>query len=398
LPKWVPEVCSLFVVHTYAYELRDVCTYLGVESPIRRCGKTTLMTLLSELVNRPEPAANISPSAFFRTIDELRPTSLIDEADTLLPGNNQLRGILNSGYSRKLAYVIRVTNEGKKTGGAKGSRLARFSCWGPKAIAQIGHLPETLADRCLIIPMQRKAPNEICERLQGLKALENTVLPRLRQQCARFVQDHAQEIASARPVFPVSLNDRAADISEPLLAIADVAGGPWPTLAREAVVGLAASAEQINPISSLLLDILTLFLAHGGNRIFTRTLLAGLNALPNRPWAEARRGQPITDKWLADELRPYEIRSRTLWIGAQQGKGYCVEEVEGAFRRYFPPWELEALRGEPAPAARPEDPETNGQEPVGSDATSNPADQEPRPEAPTQSESGETPRSEPTAT
>src|SRR5436190_343067 len=144
LPKWAPQTVPLWVVHSYGFELRRVSTYLGIESPIKECGKTTLMTLLSRLVNRPEVASNISSPAFYRAIEELRPTLLIDEADTLLPGNAQLRGILNSGYTREMAYVLRVTNEpvqrssdsddqnGRKSKG--GSRLARFSCWGPKAI------------------------------------------------------------------------------------------------------------------------------------------------------------------------------------------------------------------------------------------------------------------------
>ncbi len=140
-------------MHTYAFEFGRVATYLGLESPERECGKTTLMTLISKLVNRPQPASNISSPAFYRAIEELRPTLLIDEADTLLPGNAQLRGILNAGYTRDLAYVLRVTSEpvqhsstsGKRKGG---SRLARYSCWGPKAIAQIGHLPDTLRSRC----------------------------------------------------------------------------------------------------------------------------------------------------------------------------------------------------------------------------------------------------------
>jgi len=147
-------------------------------------------------------------------------------------------------------------------------------------------------------------------------------------------------------------------------------------------VGLSASAEQTNPISMLLLDILMLFVANGGNRIFTRTLLAGINALPNRPWAEARRGKPVTDKWLADELRPYEIRSRTLWIGEFQGKGYCLEEVEAAFRRYFPPWELEALRAEPPPAGQPQKPESSDPNSASADPTPNPTDQKTQPEPP----------------
>src|SRR6266571_2368378 len=112
LPQWAAETLALWIVHTYAFELRDVSTYLGIESPEKRCGKTTLLTVLSELVNRPVVVANISSPAFFRVIEETRPTLMIDEADTLLQGNDELRGILNSGYSRKTAYVVRVANQG----------------------------------------------------------------------------------------------------------------------------------------------------------------------------------------------------------------------------------------------------------------------------------------------
>ena len=108
LPQSAAETLALWTLHTYAFDLRDITAYIGLESPEKRCGKTTLLTVLSELVHRPLVAANISPSAFFRVIEETRPTLLIDEADTLLKGNDELRGILNAGYSRKSAYVVRV--------------------------------------------------------------------------------------------------------------------------------------------------------------------------------------------------------------------------------------------------------------------------------------------------
>ena len=131
LPKWGPEVLALWVVHTYAYDLRGVSTYVGVESPVKRCGKTTLLSVLSELVSRPVVAANISSSAFFRVIEEARPTLLIDEADTWLQGNEMLRGILNSGYTRKTAFVVRVAqwarkaNAGGEEEGDTGGRMRR---------------------------------------------------------------------------------------------------------------------------------------------------------------------------------------------------------------------------------------------------------------------------------
>src|ERR1044071_3491465 len=256
LPKWAPETLALWTLHTYAFQLRDVSTYIGLESPEKRCGKTTLLTVLSELVNRPIVAANISSPAFFRVIEETHPTLLIDEADTFLQGNDELRGILNSGYTRKTAYVVRVSNQSANSGASQlfqpdchhqnderpaslpGSRLARFSCWCPKVMAAIGRLPDTLADRCIVIRMQRKTMHEQCERLRNLDATD------LRRKCARFVLDHGHAIAAARPAIPDSLNDRAGDIWEPLLARADLAEAPWPDLARQAACALTAGAHD----------------------------------------------------------------------------------------------------------------------------------------------------------
>ncbi len=256
LPQWGAEALALWTLHTYAFELREVSAYVGIESPEKRCGKTTLVAALSELVNRPEVAANISPPAFFRVIEETRPTLLIDEADTLLPGNDALRGILNSGYKRRTSYVVRVNSQGSRAEGPMG--LARFSCWCPKLVSTIGSLPETLADRCIVVRMHRKTASERCERLRDLNG------ERLRRCCLRFVADRAAEIAGARAEIPAGLNDRAGDIWEPLLVLADLAGGEWPKWAREAAVGLSGGSQENGPIGSLLLDMVVAVCNDGG--------------------------------------------------------------------------------------------------------------------------------------
>jgi hypothetical protein len=360
LPQWGAETLALWALHTYAYQLRDITTYIGLESPEKRCGKTTLLAVLSELVHRPVVAANISPPAFFRVIQVMQPTLLIDEADTFLQGNDELGGILNSGYSRKTAYVMRVDHglsvphfalrtPHSADAGTPHSALptphsregiASFSCWCPKVMAAIGRLPDTLADRCIVIRMQRKTPHEQCERLRNLQA------GALRQQCARFVLDHRAQIAEARPGIPESLNDRAADIWEPLLALADLAGGSWPELARQAAVSLTATTQENNPIGSLLLDIFVSFAAAKADRLFTRDLLNRLNSFMGRPWAEMHRGKEITDRWLARQLRPYGVRTRTVWLGETHAKGYFQADFMEVFRRYIPKSEVEALRAE----------------------------------------------------
>jgi putative DNA primase/helicase len=209
LPGCAAETLALWLLHTYACHLRDVTTYIGIESGAHRCGKTTLLTALSDLANRAVVASNVSPPALFRVIEELQPTLLIDEADTFLHANEPLRGILNSGYTRKTAFVLRVIHQPGNHAAVPGDqmhRLASFSCWCPKAIARIGYLPQTLADRCIVLRMQRKTSRQKCERLRHLQPES------LKRQCARFVLDHADTIAEAEPDLPPELNDRAADI------------------------------------------------------------------------------------------------------------------------------------------------------------------------------------------
>jgi hypothetical protein len=220
----------------------------------------------------------------------------------------------------------------------------RFSSWCPKAIAAIGRFPDTLADRCIILRMQRKTPHERCERLRNLDAKP------LREQCVRFALDHAATVASARPEIPSSLNDRAADIWEPLFVLADLAGGDWPDRARQAAVALTAAAHDSNPIASLLLDIYLVFLVYKTERLFSRTLVEGLSARSaDRPWSEARNGKQINELWLAQQLRPYGIRPRTIWIGQDHAKGYLLADFHETLQRYVPKSDAEAFLAELAP-------------------------------------------------
>jgi len=436
LPKWAAETLALWTVHTYAFELRDVSTYLGLESPEKRCGKTTLLGILSKLVNRPVVAANISPSAFFRVIEKVRPTLLIDEADTILQGNDELRGILNAGYKKDTAYVIRaqktgpLDNEttGPQDGGTScrrrhaaadprsfsGDPLAfassplipiipiipilpissedpsasppslpveervgerrhnhniqepaipldnarwegfqRYSCWCPKVMAAIGRLPDTLADRCIVIRMQRKRWDEQCGRLRDLDTADLT------QRCAAFVRRHAKAISTARPQVPDVLHDRAADIWEPLFILADLAGGDWPQKARQAAVGLTAITQEHNPSSSFLFDLFFIFMVNKEPRMFTLDLVDWLNSarFAQRPWREARKGKPVTDIWLAQQLRPYGVRPKTFRVEEKLGKGYLQEDLIEVCRRYVPQSEVENWKAE-NPPAEPEPPKT----------------------------------------
>jgi hypothetical protein len=264
----------------------------------------------------------------------------------LLKGNDELRGILNVGYTRRTAYVVRVgqgaaagEQPGKDAPGEPGttSRLARFSCWCPKVMAAIGRLPDTLSDRCIVIRMQRRTRQESCERLRHLDGTT------IRRQCLRFVQDHREEIQAATPAIPEQLNDRAGDVWEPLLALADIAGAHWPAQAREAALQLAEAAQEQNPIGSLLLDIFCALIVTKQDRILSRALVEGLAGSAERPWGELLRGRPVSELWIAQQLRPYGIRPRLFRLEGQRARGYFKEDMVDAFQRYVPKSEVQRL-------------------------------------------------------
>src|SRR6185436_795377 len=221
LPEQGDVALALWAIHTFAFDLGECSPILALISPTPRCGKTTTLNLLARLVNRPLPAANISTSSLFRTIEACRPTLLIDEADTFMRENIELRGVINSGHARESAYVIRTVGDDHEP--------RQFSSWAPKAIASISKLPATIADRSIVISLRRKLPSDGVTRLTRQHQFHD-----LRAQIARWVSDHANEITAANPVIPEELNDRAADSWRPLLALADLMGGPWPERARHA--------------------------------------------------------------------------------------------------------------------------------------------------------------------
>ena len=148
---------AMWILHAYCFDAFACTPRLAITAPEKRCGKTTLLDVIGLLVPRPLSTANISAAATFRTIEAVRPSLLIDEADTFLSENEELRGILNSGH-RKGGQVIRTVGDDFE--------VRAFSTHTPVAIAQIGKLPDTLADRSVHISMKRRAPGETVSRLR----------------------------------------------------------------------------------------------------------------------------------------------------------------------------------------------------------------------------------------
>jgi putative DNA primase/helicase len=282
--------------------------------------------MLGGTVRRPLPLSNITPAALYRSIEAWQPTLLIDEADTFLQKREELRGILNAGHTKPTAYVIRSVGEDYEP------RL--FSTWAPKAVAMIGKLPPTLADRAIMLPMRRKLPSEKVERLrQGHMEGFND----LQRRCIRWAQDHMERLKEADPTLPEGLHDRAADNWRPLCAIAEIAGPAWVKRAHAAIQALSWSDASDDAASAQLLkDIREVFHNGQNNKIFSADLLQELHHLELRPWSDWYHGKAITPRQVARLLEPYGIRPNTIRIGQEVKKGYEQAQFQDAFARYLP--------------------------------------------------------------
>ncbi|CEF49371.1 unnamed protein product [uncultured bacterium] len=328
---------ALWVLHTYLLDAAQATPRLAIKSPEKRCGKTTLLSLIRKLVQRPLPASNVSPAALFRAIEAAHPTLLIDEADTFIapgggqhtPVSDELRGIINSGHTRDMAYVVRIVGEAMEP--------RKFSTWAAMALAAIGRLPGTIEDRAIVISLRRRRPDEPVARHRHDR---DGHIRDAARRAARWAADHAAEIACRDPDVPTQLNDRAADNWRPLLAIADAAGGDWPERARAAAIELSADGalDQESTRTALLADIRTGFEAKGVDRISSEELVGYLASLEDRPWAEfGKSGKAITKNQLARLLRDFKIAPSNLRLDSERvQKGYYLSAFEEAFARYLP--------------------------------------------------------------
>ena len=328
LPDDAALAVALWCVHAHALDAWFFSPRLAITSPEKRCGKTTLLRIVEAITPKPLQASNITAAAVFRTVEKYRPTLLIDEADTFLSDNEELRGIINSGHAKD-GQVVRLVGEDHEP--------RAFSTFCPTAIAAIGTVAGTIEDRSIRVSLRRKKKDETVSRF---RADRRALAAELNRKAARWAADNLTALREADPVTPPELHDRAADNWGPLLAIADMAGGEWAARARRAALALSgvgtvdAEAES----TMLLEDIRTAFEGAAVDRLKSDDLTLALSGMLDRPWRTIDRGRAISPAGVARLLKPYGLKSRTIRLKDEDttAKGYIRSDFEDAFSRYLP--------------------------------------------------------------
>lgn len=210
--------------------------------------------------------------------------------------------------------------------------LADFPVFCPKALAGIGTLPDTVADRSIRIALKRRAPSERVERFR-LRDAQMQAAP-LRERLERWSAVATLRLEGARPPLPDGLSDRATDVWEPLLSIADLAGDTWPGRARETALALSdAALENGFSLGVRLLHDIREVVGEGVGFTPTAKLLEALVRMEESPWGDLR-GRPLTARGLARLLRPYGVKPHVARIGAATPRGYDPSDFQDAWERY----------------------------------------------------------------
>ncbi|NUP14542.1 MAG: DUF3631 domain-containing protein [Streptomyces sp.] len=341
------DAITLWVVATHLQAAWQHAPRLAVVGPAKRCGKSRLLDVLTETVHEPMLTINTTPAAIFRSItEEEPPTLLVDEADTIFgpkvaEKNEETRGLLNAGHQRG-RYVTRVVGNDHTP--------HKFATFAMAAIAGIGDLPDTVMDRSVVIRMRRRAEGEKVKPFRSRRDI-----PALHDLCDRihaWARPLLEDAADLEPEMPVE--DRAADTWEPLVIVADLAGGHWPRLARLACARMVAAevaAEEDHPSGArILADIRRVFYAQReADSLSTEELLHHLRQDAEAPWAEWGRGG-LTARELGRLLREFGIKPGNVRMADRtQRKGYMRNKFLDAWSRYCPtvhPVDADPARGE----------------------------------------------------
>jgi hypothetical protein len=332
LPKSARLPVALWALATHLADCFDSFPYLSLSSPLPRCGKTRVLEVLELFTARPWRGTAPTEAVLFRYIEAKKPTLLLDEVESMAGKKANERdaavlAILNAGY-KKGQTVPRCVGASHE--------LQQFHVYGPKAFACIGSLPAALRDRCILIPMQRRAPSEMVARFRFERARREAdpIRGAVEQTAKAFVGEIGVTYSSLPELS--FLSDRDEELFAPLFSICAVLAPARVEELKQCAQKLcdakAGDAMDDSLSMRLLADVRTVW-PENTDAMLTEPLIQALRDLPESPWASEVE---LTYRKLARLLRGFDVRPRTVRIQDARGKGYVREELDMALNRYLP--------------------------------------------------------------
>lgn len=333
----------LWAAHALLMEHWDISPRLGFFSALPGSGKTNALMLTSYLCapdgRAGDISVSISPAAFVRKAEQisgrgpdLRP-QFMDEVDNLYNAaskdraTDQTTAILNGGYKRRAKYERMV--------GPNHDKSKAFGTYGAVAMAGLGRarLPDALTDRLIKVPMEPLKPGEDVERFRQriLESEHKTYRDALVEFCCRA--DGLIDLDAV--TIPEALSGRDIDNWEPLLAVAEVAGGDWPQRGMACAVWFCAE-KAMTKRDSLALRLLKEVIEYlrKETKAETSQIWQHLYNKSGAPWRDLKF---FTESWIRETLYqfPGAPRQDNVRIGQTRVQGFHIDWFASLIDRYL---------------------------------------------------------------
>lgn len=219
----IPLVLSTWTLGTYVYRVFEYFPYLVLRSPQKRCGKSRVEDELSLVAfNASHRETRPTEASLFRGPSKNGGTLILDEIEMLGSQDQDTYGgilaVLNDGFQRG-GEVTRIEKRGEKFIEVK------YPTYAPRVLAGLKRMAETLEDRSITITMQRKRRDHNTDRFSPRRLRADTQA--LKDRCYGWALTYAIDAVALYEdgTFPelAALDDRARDLWEPLMTIADLA-------------------------------------------------------------------------------------------------------------------------------------------------------------------------------
>ena len=294
---------TLWLAHTWRMDAWESTPRLAFMSAEKGSGKTRALEVSQNLVPRGVRVSQASTGYILAKISDEPPATLFyDEIDTFYGsrarGNQDLRALLNAGHRRGATAGRGSWDNGTLEG-------QDYPAYCAVALAGLGKLPETVADRAVLVHMKKRKRTERVEPWRDrVNASEATDLG---ERLNRWMSNASLPFPTHMPV-----EDRAADVWEALVMVADAAGGHWPQRARTAAIAASANDDKSSVGVQLLGDLRIVFGLN--DKLTTEQILHELSDLAEAQWRYFHHnGGALNARDLSNYLRPYGVRSVDVW-------------------------------------------------------------------------------------
>lgn len=352
------DLLVLWIFHTHVrYKDGSLAQFstprLAIMSEEKGSGKTRVLELVRNLCYKGKQVLDPTAATLANSIAVKHETVCMDELDLFLgkgAGKKDVRSFMNGGYRRGNFWERQ-----------RGGETVEYDVFGCMAFAGLMSTfmthpgVATTRDRSIVAVMRKQRAGNRAEPWR--ERLNQPTADGYRESLYRWGQEHAIALAESEfPTMPEGIDDRLADIWEPLFQVAEYLGGDWPDRAANAAITLALSGagedegHVLTPQQLLLFGMFQVF--RGSKNLPTTVIIDRLMAMPDSPFAAMWRG--MSKDSIADEmsiiLRSVGVKPKKVHITAADSPTGAAKSLQGypwaALSAQIPPDVLEKWQAE----------------------------------------------------